>query len=322
MTYTSLGLNASGLGLFAAVLLGCAGGTNGAGVPMSSQPVTQWELITASTDVSDVVHVEGTDDYVVASPAHTTTAVLEGPLDQLVSVALLESQGNVDAARVWTDGDSVIVSTQFGPYIPVLAERRNGSWQQHWEAIGYTVYPIAATSRDDVFLSATERVVHFDGTEVHEVPLEVTSLEIRAALKVAGGALWGLGRVFPDDGDSVHQWSGTAWELDSTVPQGEHLEALWGDDSGPRFAVGSGIYTRTGEGWTRSHSGLSLTAIAGDDDHDLYAIGDAGTVLHFDGSAWSTVEVPTTQDLLRVSISAREILIVTADHKVLRGLRD
>jgi hypothetical protein len=251
-------------------------------------------------------------------------AVLEGPLDALVQIPLLASAGNLEEARLWTDGETVIASTQDGPYVPVLAERRNGTWRHHWDAIDYGVYPIAASTGDDVFLSDNERLVHFDGSQVHEIQLDIGdgTLDIRAALKVPGGALWGLGRVFPDDGDSVQRWSGTAWELDSTVPQGEHLEALWGDDAGPRVAVGSGIYTRVDNGWTRSHPELVLTAIAGDSDHDLYAIGDTGSVVHFDGDHWSTIEVPTTQNLLRIAISPREILIVTADHKVLRGLRE
>jgi hypothetical protein len=319
MTYTTHWLVA--LSVMASVLAGCVGdGGPGTGAP--SAPVTQWELITASTEVADAVYVEATDDYVVASNVRTGTTVLEGSLDALVQVPSLASTGNILEARLWTDGESVLVSTQSGPYIPVLAERRDGTWHHHWDAIGYGVYPIAASARDDVFLSAVERLVHFDGTAAHEIELAIGGPEVRAALKVPGGALWGLGRSFPEVRDSVHRWSGTEWVLDSTLPEGERLEALWGDESGPRFAIGSGIYERVGNGWTRSHAHLVLAAIAGISDNDLYAIGEAGTLVHFDGTAWSAVDVPTTEHLRGISISTREILIVTADGKLLRGVRD
>lgn len=123
-------------------------------------------------------------------------------------------------------------------------------------------------------------------------------------------AVWGSG---PSDvwavGDKsvIRHYDGTAWkQLD---PPGDvSLGAIWG--SGPRdvWAVGS----RSGQGAILRFDGAAwtdvspehckpLATVSGTGPRDVWAVGAEGTILHWDGSAVSTVDVG---DLIQISVGA------------------
>jgi hypothetical protein len=47
-----------------------------------------------------------------------------------------------------------------------------------------------------------------------------------------------------------------------------------------------------------------LTGVWGTSANDVFAVGSGGTVLHFDGSAWTAMATTTTANLLAISGSA------------------
>jgi hypothetical protein len=87
----------------------------------------------------------------------------------------------------------------------------------------------------------------------------------------------------------------TAWELERPISGGS-VTALWGQD-GVVFAVGDdGMILRyDGQQWRVESSPTtnSLGDVWGSGATDVYAVGGEGTIVHFDGAVWETVSAPT-----------------------------
>jgi hypothetical protein len=74
------------------------------------------------------------------------------------------------------------------------------------------------------------------------------------------------------------------------------------------------------DAWTthRAPRDVSLRAIWGRGPDDLYAVGRAGVVLHFDGRAWTSMPVPTAADLSAVAGSSSGVWAAGAAGTLLR----
>ena len=80
-----------------------------------------------------------------------------------------------------------------------------------------------------------------------------------------------------------------------------NLRGVWGSSGTDVFAVGeSGTILRyDGANWSGMSSGTSehLTGIWGSSETDVFAIGGNGLILHYDGVSWSEMWSPTTSSL-------------------------
>jgi hypothetical protein len=94
-------------------------------------------------------------------------------------------------------------------------------------------------------------------------------------------------------------------------PSGRDLNGVWGSvdpatGTAAVFAVGAGGTvlshdTGVSEDWTLEHSGGSdLTGVWGASPTDVYAVGRAGTILHYNGTNWSAMDSGTGMDLYAV----------------------
>ncbi|MCJ7739600.1 MAG: PKD domain-containing protein [Anaerolineae bacterium] len=99
-------------------------------------------------------------------------------------------------------------------------------------------------------------------------------------------------------------YDGDAWNLVDGVPTLQSLNSIWGYDAGHVFVVGDwGTILRfDGEAWTTLPSGTTehLVDIWGRNPHDVYAVGLHGTLLHFDGSTWTIEDTGHDVDFLSV----------------------
>jgi len=106
--------------------------------------------------------------------------------------------------------------------------------------------------------------------------------------------------VVANDG-AVLRFDGSAWSA-IRAADGLALSAVWGNAANNVYAVGNGKILRyNGANWTEAWSGsASLKAIWGSAADNVFAVGTGGTILHFDGSAWSTMSSGTTTVLASV----------------------
>jgi len=109
---------------------------------------------------------------------------------------------------------------------------------------------------------------------------------------------------------TVLRFNGSAWtELDSG--RAYTLWGIWGATPDDVWAVGGNILDRSVPGVIRHWDGAMWSDATGVDTtgqmffkvwgtatDDVYVVGDSGTILHYDGSAWTFQESGTTQRLL------------------------
>ena len=106
--------------------------------------------------------------------------------------------------------------------------------------------------------------------------------------------------VVPERGEA--EVSGT-WSA-MTSGTTNQLLGVWGSSATDVFAVGDtgAILHYDGSAWGTMTSGSTsqLFDIWGNSGTDVFAVGDVGTILHYDGSAWSTMTSGTTEVLRAV----------------------
>jgi hypothetical protein len=115
----------------------------------------------------------------------------------------------------------------------------------------------------------------------------------------APDAVWAVGGSNNPTGpkDVFRFWDGEQWIPGSVdVPSGQTIFKVWGNGADDVWAVGGGgaIFHYTGGIWhaTPSPTGEDLFSVWGTAADDVWAIGgiSSGTLLHYDGTAWSTVQ--------------------------------
>ncbi|MBI4285413.1 MAG: PD40 domain-containing protein [Chloroflexi bacterium] len=101
------------------------------------------------------------------------------------------------------------------------------------------------------------------------------------------------------------------------APTPANLRGIWGTDSKNIFAVGDAgtILRFDGNVWMPMASGTAanLKDIWGSSGNDVFAVGDEGTILHYDGTVWSPMDVGTTANLQGIHGSAGNDVVVVGD---------
>lgn len=155
----------------------------------------------------------------------------------------------------------------------------------------------------------------------------------------ARGNMWTTARVeWPP-----HRMKGLTFEQTdlewrvTTLPKMEKLgytpnvTALWGIDDSNVIAgtFKGGLYAWNGVEWRQVYTGTksAINHIHGSGPRDIYAVGENGTVLHFDGDQWRQLPYPgdagSTDGLTGVrAISEHEVFICGRAGRVLHGNRN
>ncbi len=85
------------------------------------------------------------------------------------------------------------------------------------------------------------------------------------------------------------------------LPQGNSLRGIWGSGPNDVFAVGDTgtVLHYDGKQWTAMASGVAvaLSSVWGTGPRDVYAVGDSGTIIRYDGSKWSSMPSGTSERL-------------------------
>ena len=95
-----------------------------------------------------------------------------------------------------------------------------------------------------------------------------------------------------------------SWKWQNPLPQGNPLNSVWGSSGTDAFAVGNSgtIVHYDGRTWNEISSGTTndLYAIWGNSRNDVFVVGASGMILHYDGSTWSEMSSGTINRLLGV----------------------
>jgi Tol biopolymer transport system component len=95
--------------------------------------------------------------------------------------------------------------------------------------------------------------------------------------------------------------STTEWTWQNPSPQGHGLNAVWGSASNDVYAVGDygTIVHYDGTQWQLMDSGTTrgLGGVWGSSPTSVFAVGAGGVILHYDGTAWRAMNSGTSTDL-------------------------
>lgn len=101
------------------------------------------------------------------------------------------------------------------------------------------------------------------------------------------------------EGGEIHTYVYGRWHVTQT-PESSMLASVWGLDNGTVFATGEGVILRLKDNhWiydSKGH-GVYIDSIRGLSDNDIYAVGRAGLILHFDGHSWNRCDAVTNVHL-------------------------
>jgi hypothetical protein len=192
-------------------------------------------------------------------------------------------------------------------------------------------FGVWGASATNVYMANWVGMWHFDGAGWAIVP----ELEWHGTLDVYGfGAddVWAVGptgRILHYNGTA---WSGARFDGDSVYaePLGVwenprrnlYLWGVWGSGPNDVFVAGDSgtVLHWNGEAWSRMATGTraGLRRVWGSSGSDVYVSGEGGTLLHYDGSSWSRVAVPATQTLERIwGSSANDVYVGGAEGTLL-----
>lgn len=132
----------------------------------------------------------------------------------------------------------------------------------------------------------------------------------------------GIEALFAVGWGGIYRFDGAAWTFEAP-PNNERLNDVYGVGE-EAIAVGEegAIVRRAAIGtWEAQDAGVSvnLNGVAGVSVDDVWAVGDEGTVVHWDGAAWTVVDAGTTASLWAVfAPSATAVYVVGNNGTALR----
>lgn len=242
---------------------------------------------------------------ILLTPASATLTTVGGGLTLRATV--LDAQGIVMLGRpvTWTslNPDVATIDSTSGAVVAVRSGQvvvaasapvgEGGAWIE-----GYTLLTVAAPSAVPLGSFAPGPAV--------------TGAQLNAVWGASASEVYAVG-----DNGTILRYDGAAW-TSQVSPTTEQLWGVWGFGSMPAecalshcaaasaraYAVGERgtIFRLTGaDTWTTDTSGTAeaLSAVWGASPRDVFAVGAAGTILHFD-SAWVTMASGTTRNLRAV----------------------
>lgn len=115
----------------------------------------------------------------------------------------------------------------------------------------------------------------------------------------------------------VYHFDGATWVYEST-PNGERLNDVYASGQ-VAFAVGEegAILHRTAEGtWAAMESGVTvnLNGVAAVSNSDVWAVGEEGTALHYDGTSWTVVPTGVTTTLWAVFAPSSAAVVMVGNN--------
>lgn len=176
-----------------------------------------------------------------------------------------------------------------------------------------TAYSVWGTDVDSVFVAGTDSVHFATGFATTKVLSTQAAGSFREVWGLNPVVLWAVGT----DGSVGEVWlstdEGNNWSLETpaNTPDAALYWSVWGTAMTDVFAVGEDaqaagglVAHEAGAGWFRvATTSAVLRDVHGTGPSNAYAVGDAGTVLRYDGTNWFELPPPTAAGLRAVWVT-------------------
>lgn len=222
----------------------------------------------------------------------------------------METPVDVDLAGIWGLSDNDIYAV--GAAGTIL--HYDGSvWTEEDSPTEFTLLTIWGTSANHIYAAGATTLmydgVNWEIANISEQPdmFDIWAYSSSAALAVGTGG-------------KIYAFNGQAWSS-NTSPTEEDLHGVWGNGPGNfRFAVGDNgtilaLDLDVGD-WTDASGVTSenLKAVWGTDDSTVFAVGNNGTVLEYDGVSWDTMTLGSAVNLTDIYGTSDTIMYACSDN--------
>ncbi len=118
---------------------------------------------------------------------------------------------------------------------------------------------------------------------------------------------------------TILHWDGSDWSGSRRAVDSSRLDELWVNAEDDVFLAGTGMWHFDGAAWTEMEVPYSyLRAVWGTPSGETFAVGSSGTVLHYDGTAWTEMQTGTDKVLEGVwGSSAENVFAVGEGNTIL-----
>ena len=180
-------------------------------------------------------------------------------------------------------------------------------------------YGIWGTGPSDVFIVGDSGTIHhYDGAEWNSMT-STTTKRLRDIWGISASDIYSVG-----ENGTILKYNGTNWGVVTPPANTPTLQAVWGTSGSNVFAVGGPSATDLpgttpvilhydGISWNSQVAGQKLHGIKGSADDDIYAVGENGLILHFDGSLWREMQHWLT------TVTLRDIWCCSSDNVLVVG---
>lgn len=240
-----------------------------------------------------VVRIDGRSNVVVEEKSETTSTLL--------------GVSGTSSSDVWAVGDN-----------GTILHRTQAGWTNLLQGPTRNLYAgWAASSSDAWVVGSAGLIMHWDGTRWTSVASS-SYADLKAISGSAPNDIWAVGA-----NGSVLHWDGTSWSSRS-ISGAPSLNGVYTPSGSDTWIAGNDgktyRYVPATSTW-QPYMGASggLFAISGTGPNDIWAVGQTGTALHYNGAAWVAVLTSTTQDLYALwANAANDIWFVGANGTALR----
>ncbi len=219
-----------------------------------------------------------------------------------------DSNVNIGMYGVWADSSTEAFAVASGGAV----SRWNGSdWSAPAPSGASGLRSVWGVSPSNVWAAgATSNALwHFDGTGWSADPIY-----FYRPWRVWGRSASEIYAV--GDNGRVTRYNGTSWSAMS-VPGGDHLYGVWASGPNDVYVAGRNqVWRHDGTGWAATAVGMPMVyfrSMGGSGPDDVWVVGDYARVLHWDGTSWSQVVVPVSENLRDVWVAPEGDVFIVGD---------
>lgn len=206
---------------------------------------------------------------------------------------------------------SIATDTTGNANTPVIYQLQGSTWTPSPSGATRTLRGIWISGNDGMVVGDNDTAIRrVSGGWMPANVVGANGTSLRAAWGADASNIWIVGggdavnlmqNIYPG---KILKYNGASAVPVYNTTGGTTVQAVWGTDATHVWAVGDAgvIVSWNGSAWSPQESGtmFSLYGIWGTSPTDIYAAGAGGTVLHYDGTKWSRKETGTGVNLVNV----------------------
>jgi len=193
-----------------------------------------------------------------------------------------------------------------------ILQYADGDWNSWNSRVPNTLSAVWEVRPDSVYAAGEQGLVlHYDGEKWSRMTTVTFNFDLTGVWGSSDENLFAVGRSRSQDAleGVILRFDGSNWLKMETSLKDFELRAIWGTGPSNVWAVGLHYVNQAlhglilhynGREWSISSTGTysPLFDVQGDENGDVYAVGSDGTVLKYDGTAWSFVKYdPSLNDI-------------------------